>query len=166
MIKNFLLKFNTTIIFAFLLIFSLVPQTAQMAAPASIFNGSGFGNNDPASGGSLTSGSSFGSNTNSPTRTNSVSCPKDFSDFPKVIDYITCSISSSVIPLLFAIALMVFVYGVINYVIAADGSENREEGRWFMIWGIVGLFVMVAVWGLVAVISNTIEIDTAFPPSF
>lgn len=98
--------------------------------------------------------------------TNAVACSKNFGDFPKIIDYITCTITRSIIPLLFAVALLMFIWGVLKYVIAGDGSDDREEGRWFMIWGIVGLFVMVSVWGLVGLVSNTLEIGTAFPPQF
>lgn len=98
--------------------------------------------------------------------TNLVTCPKNFSDFVEIINYVTCTISRSIIPLLFAIALLVFIYGVVKYVIAGDGSDDREEGRWFMIYGIVGLFVMVSVWGLVGLVSNSVDISTAFPPQF
>lgn len=101
-----------------------------------------------------------------PVATNAVNCPKDFSEIAGILNYITCTIGSSVIPLLFAVALLVFFFGVVKYVIAADGSDDREEGRWFMVYGVVGLFVMVSVWGLVAVISNTFTIGTAFPPQF
>lgn len=106
--------------------------------------------------------------TSSPTANsyNLVSCTKDFSDIPKIMDYVGCTITNSIIPLLFAFALLVFIVGVIRYVIAPDGSDDREEGRSFMLWGVVGLFVMVAVWGLVGVIKNTLDISASFPPQF
>ncbi len=97
---------------------------------------------------------------------NTVSCPKNFGDIPQIFDYITCTISNSLMPLLFSIAMLVFIWGVVRYVISPDGSEDRERGRSFMVYGVIGLFVMVAVWGLVAIISNTFEINTEFPPQF
>ncbi|HRH31261.1 MAG TPA: hypothetical protein PK950_01210 [Candidatus Paceibacterota bacterium] len=127
------------------------------------------GTNDPndVAGNSLTNPFTVqqGSGTTT-TPTNAVACSKNFRDFPKIIDYVTCTITRSIIPLLFALALLMFIWGVLKYVIAPDGSDDREEGRWFMIWGIVGLFVMVSVWGLVGLVSNTLEIGTAFPPQF
>jgi hypothetical protein len=99
-------------------------------------------------------------------QTNAVSCSQDFDTVTGIINYVTCSISNSFIPILVALALLVFFYGVVRYVIAGDGSDDREEGRWFMIYGIIGLFVMVSVWGLVSVISNTFDIGTSFPPQF
>ncbi|TSC61098.1 MAG: Uncharacterized protein G01um101448_871 [Parcubacteria group bacterium Gr01-1014_48] len=59
------------------------------------------------------------------------------------------------IPLAIGLALVIFLFGVIKYITAGGDEEGRKSGRQFMLWGIIGLFVMVAVWGLVAVIANT-----------
>lgn len=56
------------------------------------------------------------------------------------------------IPLVFTLALLFFFWGVAKY-IWADG-EKKEDGRKIMIWGIVALFVMSTVWGLVAFLQN------------
>ncbi len=69
-------------------------------------------------------------------------------------------------PLVLAAALLVFIWGVIKYVIAAGDSNEREEGRKFMLYGIIGLFVMVSIWGLVSVLINTFNLDLSFPPQF
>jgi len=73
-----------------------------------------------------------------------------------------------IIPLLIAIAVVVFLFGVVKYVTSGGSEEKRVEARNTMIWGIVGLFVMVAVWGLVAVLVNTFNFQTTpvSPPSF
>ena len=123
------------------------------------------GNTYPSDPGPLFGSGVTTSGTTTPS-TSVISCPKDFSQFTGFIDYATCTITHSIIPLLFAVAMLVFFFGVIKYVISPDGSDNREEGRQFMMYGIVGLFVMVSVWGLVAVISNTFSISTSFPPQF
>ena len=60
---------------------------------------------------------------------------------------------TSLIPLLIAIALLVFVYGVVKFIGAADDSA-RDDGKKKMIWGIVGLFVIISVWGLVALLAQ------------
>ncbi len=156
-----------------LLAVMFLPSLTFSAQGDSLFNvqngnsfSQGFGYDDPASGGTLSNVGSNGYVSSSQPRTNAVSCPKRFGEISGIIDYVTCTIGGSVIPLLFSIALAVFFYGVVKYVIAGDGTDSREEGRWFMIYGVVGLFVMVSVWGLVAVISNTFTIGTSFPPQF
>ncbi len=56
--------------------------------------------------------------------------------------------------LLVAIAMLMFIWGIVKYVIAGD-EEAKAKGRQMMIWGVVGLFAIVAVWGLVKFIANT-----------
>jgi uncharacterized membrane protein HdeD (DUF308 family) len=72
-------------------------------------------------------------------------------------------INNQVIPLLFAIALLYFLIGVIRYVISGDPTK-KEGAKGMMIYGIIGLAVMSAIWGLVAILSNTIGGGTVTPP--
>ena len=51
------------------------------------------------------------------------------------------------ISIAFVLALLYFFYGVAKYV-RAEGN-GKEDGRQIMIWGVVALFVMSSVWGLV-----------------
>lgn len=84
--------------------------------------------------------------------------------FDHLLNYITCIISRSVIPLIFTLAIATFVYGVVQYVIGADEEKKRTEGKQLMIWGIIALAVMISVWGLVNIFTNTFNIDTKFVP--
>jgi hypothetical protein len=54
-------------------------------------------------------------------------------------------------------ALLVFLYGIFKLMFY-DGTkeESRSQGKKFMFWGIISLFVMVSVWGLVGVLKNSI----------
>jgi TM2 domain-containing membrane protein YozV len=53
------------------------------------------------------------------------------------------------------LALLVFFFGLAKFILNAASEEAQREGKQFMIWGIIALFVMVSVWGLVAVLQNT-----------
>jgi hypothetical protein len=65
-----------------------------------------------------------------------------------------------VIPLIFALAMLFFFWGIAKY-IRSTGTD-KEEGKKVMIWGVIALFVMVSVWGLVRLIQNEFEIgDTS-----
>lgn len=68
------------------------------------------------------------------------------------------SIVQALVPFLITIAIIYFIWGVIEYVISKDDGI-KDKGRNRMISGIVGLFVILAVFGLVRVISNTFDID-------
>ncbi len=78
--------------------------------------------------------------------------------------YITCTINSTVIPLIFAIAVVIFIWGVVQFVINADDTEKKAKGRDFMIWGIIALTVMVGFWGLVKVMGATFGVNTSVLP--
>ena len=83
-----------------------------------------------------------------------------------LLDYGTCVIANSVIPLLFALAAVMFIWGVINYfIINADEEAKRAQGRQFMIWGIVALAVMISVWSLVNIVGNTFGFSTSALPT-
>ncbi|HEY4515067.1 MAG TPA: hypothetical protein VJJ22_02820 [Candidatus Paceibacterota bacterium] len=66
--------------------------------------------------------------------------------------------------LLMSIATAYFIYGVVG-VIANSGDEAKlKEGKERMIWGIIALFVMVAMWGLAIVVSSSFGLgDTNIP---
>lgn len=68
-----------------------------------------------------------------------------------------------VIPLLIAVAVVIFLYGVVKYITAGANEETRKEARNVMLYGIIGLFVMVAVWGLVNILIGTFHLDTNMP---
>lgn len=69
------------------------------------------------------------------------------------------SIVKLLVPLLIAIALVFFIVGVIKYITAGADEEKRKEARNTIIYGVIGLFAIVAVWGLVEVISSTFGIN-------
>ena len=83
-----------------------------------------------------------------------------FQDF---LVYASCIINKSVIPLIFALAVVMFIWGVVQYVINSDEEAKKEKGKQFMIWGIIALAVMFSVWGLVRIFGNTFGIEYAIP---
>lgn len=69
-------------------------------------------------------------------------------------------ILAPIVPLLIGLGVVVFIYGVL-VLMFSEGGEKKEEGKQFMLWGIIGVFVMVSLWGLVAIVSGTFNLDTA-----
>jgi NADH:ubiquinone oxidoreductase subunit 2 (subunit N) len=77
---------------------------------------------------------------------------------------ITQIINGVLVPLVFAIAFVVFIWGVFQYFIAAgENDEKRETGKKLMLYGIVGFFLMVSVWGLVNILLGTFNLNQAVP---
>lgn len=67
-------------------------------------------------------------------------------------------IMASLVPLLVGAAIVVFLYGVFIFIAKASSgnAEGRAEGIKFMIFGIIGIAVMVSLWGLVAFVTNSL----------
>ncbi|TSC61099.1 MAG: Uncharacterized protein Greene041614_1199 [Parcubacteria group bacterium Greene0416_14] len=70
---------------------------------------------------------------------------------------------NSMVPALIGLALVIFLFGVVKYIQAGDKAEKRDEGRQFMLYGIIALFVMVSIWGLVNVLVTTFGLGTGAP---
>lgn len=61
------------------------------------------------------------------------------------------------VPALITIAVIYFIWGVISFMTASD-EEAKKMGRTKIINGLIGLFVIVAFWGIIAVVKNTFGI--------
>jgi uncharacterized membrane protein len=57
--------------------------------------------------------------------------------------------------LMFAVSLVVFLWGVFEYIKDGDNEKDREKGKSNIVWGIIGMFVMVSVYGILEILVNT-----------
>lgn len=71
---------------------------------------------------------------------------------------------SIALPIVVAIALLAFFWGLVKFIFSAQGEDAHKQGQQLMIWGLVALFVMVAVWGLVRFIGNALGINPEQTP--
>ncbi len=131
-------------------------NTSTPTAPPA---GTGIPNPGPAPSSSTTSGLAYTGSYCSGFTTTILLSSKSLGD---LFHFVTCLIEVSVIPLMFAIAVLVFIYGIVKF-IGTEESAEKEEGRQFMIWGIVALAVMFSIWGLVQILGNTFGVTNVIP---
>lgn len=82
-----------------------------------------------------------------------------------VADTVLFIINAVLVPVLFAVAFIVFLYGIARAYIFTMGDEaGRERGHQLMLWGLIGFVVMISIWGLVNVVANTFGLQGAFAP--
>lgn len=74
---------------------------------------------------------------------------------------INAVILNPLITLLFAVALLVFLWGVFEFVRKTDDEKSRTQGKRGMLWGIIGMFIMFAVFGIIRIILQTIGVDVS-----
>ncbi len=68
-------------------------------------------------------------------------------------------IINPLIILLIATAALVFVWGIFQFVAGTGSDEKREIGKKHMLWGLIGLFIMIAVFGIIRIILGTFGIE-------
>ncbi len=64
-------------------------------------------------------------------------------------------INGTLIPLIFAVALLIFIWGMFLYFILGGGDEGkREQGKGLMLWAIIGFVMMIIIFGVVNLVAN------------
>jgi hypothetical protein len=64
------------------------------------------------------------------------------------------------IPLAFSLCLLYFFWGITKYIKNDAGSEKAvEEGKKIMLWGLVALFVVFSIWGIINFIRGEFGLD-------
>lgn len=61
--------------------------------------------------------------------------------------------------LLMAVAVLVFLWGMYQYVLNSDEQNARETARMHMLAGIIGLVVMVSAYAILKIVANTFGVD-------
>lgn len=68
--------------------------------------------------------------------------------FAQLVQALAGLVDTAVIPLLYAIAFIAFLIGMVRYFFMG-GEEARQKGREFMLWSIIGFVVLSSMWGIV-----------------
>lgn len=95
-------------------------------------------------------------------------CSSPIGSLKELISCVIEMVISPLVALLIGLAVLVFLWGIVTYVRNLDNETKRSEGRMMMVWGIIALFVMVSVWGLVGILTGTFNFGTTepTPPQF
>jgi len=72
-------------------------------------------------------------------------------------------VSNYLVPIAFTLALLVFFWGIVKY-IWGEG-HGKDDGRKIMIWGVIALFVMSSIWGIIYFLRREVGIgDQPYMP--
>lgn len=86
-----------------------------------------------------------------------------FKSLLDILIWLKCIIGAGIIPLIFTLAFLYFLWGMVMFIKGADDVKKREESKKFIYWGILGLTVMVAIWGIVNIVTTTFGLGNAVP---
>jgi hypothetical protein len=76
----------------------------------------------------------------------------------QLIRNILDNIVNPIISLMLAVAIIYFLWGVFEFVRNAESSEERKKGGQHMLWGALGLFIMVTAYGILNLIKGTLGV--------
>ena len=87
----------------------------------------------------------------------------DFQIFPvaeasvtTLMQSISRVIINPLITFLFALAVIYFIYGLAKYLLTPDNEELKNTSKQHMLWGIFGMFIMIAVFGILNILLKTL----------
>ncbi|MDD5032782.1 MAG: hypothetical protein PHC85_01545 [Candidatus Pacebacteria bacterium] len=92
-------------------------------------------------------------------------CAFAASDLESILDTLK-SLANGIIPLFMLLAVAVFLWGIVKYVTAGGDEANEKKARGLIIYGLIGIFVMVAFWGIIQIFADTFGIQTGGSPNF
>ena len=75
------------------------------------------------------------------------------------ISNITSNIIQPIIGFLFALALVMFLWGMFQFLWMEDSDKAHEQGKNHMLWGLLGMFIMFSVFAIMRLIAGTIGAD-------
>lgn len=64
------------------------------------------------------------------------------------------------LPLTFSLALLAFFWGIAKYIFALGSEEKKVEGKQIMTWGVVAMFVLASIWGIVYFIQEALGVGS------
>ena len=79
----------------------------------------------------------------------------------ELLDKMITLIIDPALRVVFTLGLFLFLWGVVEFLFKLSKGEVSKEGKNHMIWGLVGMLIMVSVYGIIALIVNTFDLRGA-----
>lgn len=76
------------------------------------------------------------------------------------------SVIQVTLPVLIALAFMVFVWGLAKFIYQAGDTKAANEGKNLIKWGLIALFVLASFMGLISIAYNDLGLGDYRPLGF
>lgn len=70
----------------------------------------------------------------------------------KIVD----AIVNPILTLFFVLSVLLFLFGMIRFLFNRVSAKEQEDGKQHMIWGVVGMAIMVSAWAIVNLLQATL----------
>ncbi|HNU95423.1 MAG TPA: hypothetical protein PLZ70_01100 [Candidatus Paceibacterota bacterium] len=82
--------------------------------------------------------------------------PKAEASVESFINTINKVVINPIIYFLFSLGTILFLFGIIRFFLNPTDETIRKESKNHMVWGLIGMFIMVSVFGIMNLIVKTI----------
>lgn len=82
-----------------------------------------------------------------------------YADLDSFIANVDSMIVNPLIEFLFAIAVVYFLWGVFQFMMNQENEEKKTTGKSHMLWGVIGIVIMLGVWGILNLVLDTLGIS-------
>jgi len=73
---------------------------------------------------------------------------------------VTKFVNDTVIPLIIALAILVFIWGMFQYfILGASDDEKKGKGKQLMLWGLIGFVVMFSLLGIINLLVEAVGLN-------
>ena len=87
-----------------------------------------------------------------------------YADFNGFIGKVDTMIINPLILFLFALAILYFLYGVLEFFMNQANEEKKTTGKSHMLWGVIGITIMLGVWTILGILVSTMGISGQINP--
>lgn len=77
-------------------------------------------------------------------------------DASGLVQKIAVTFVNPLITLLVAGGVLLFLFGVVEFIQGAESDTARDKGKQHMLWGLIGIFIMVSAFAILKLFSETI----------
>lgn len=88
-----------------------------------------------------------------------------FNDFKGLVTFVITKFINPLLLVIAGLALLAFFWGLMKFISKAGDEKSHAEGKSLMVWGLIALFVMVSVWGIVYFLQHDLRLNVANPGS-
>ena len=75
----------------------------------------------------------------------------------KIVGSFVTHLIQPVITLMFIVAILIFIWGVVEMIMNGGNDEARAKGSKHVMWGLIGLFIMFGVYGILNILADVLK---------
>ena len=83
-------------------------------------------------------------------------------NFQSIVYYVL-DVLYILVPIMFAVAFIVFFWGLSKFILNSGNKDAMKDGRKYMLWGVLVLFILISFRAIIVLVSNELEFGQVSP---